>query len=115
TEDESGVKEDTYPTAKRKAEESQPGFERTKQIRNRWANREEVYTRQQTPPREAQQHTDEIPLVKDLEALFHHSDDTSRFKLSDDDQVLYNETVNWFKTKIRRDTETTIQELLNEL
>ncbi|KAF9414266.1 hypothetical protein BGZ76_004901 [Entomortierella beljakovae] len=114
SEDDSSSEEDA-PTAKRKLENSQVEVGRPKRMHSRLANNEEVpFVRQQTPPRQTRRHGDDIPLTKNLEASFYFTNDTSRFKLNNDDQVLYTEAAHWFKTKIRRDTETTIQELRRE-
>ncbi|KAF9117024.1 hypothetical protein BGX30_005736, partial [Mortierella sp. GBA39] len=66
---------------------------------------------QQTPPIRVQGHVDEVPLVENLEASFYHDNDTGRFRLSDEDQALYNEAAGWFKSKIGRDTESAIRKL----
>ncbi|KAG0001829.1 hypothetical protein BGZ79_004086 [Entomortierella chlamydospora] len=68
-----------------------------------------------TPPsKQDQAYHDEIPSAEDSEATFHYQDDTSSFKLSAEDQALYNEAASWFKSMIGRDTESAIRKLREE-
>ncbi|KAG0334139.1 hypothetical protein BG004_000541 [Podila humilis] len=75
---------------------------------------EDFRTRQSTPPRRVQRHCDDVPLVNDSKAVFRHDIGVSQFMLSETDQALYNEAANWFKSKIGRDTESTIQNLRDD-
>ncbi|KAF9091558.1 hypothetical protein BGX27_002015 [Mortierella sp. AM989] len=67
-----------------------------------------------TPPRHAQEFADEVPLVDDDVATFKHVDITESFTLNEDDQNLYNEAVAWFKSKIKRNVDLTLEELRKE-
>ncbi|KAG0048575.1 hypothetical protein BGZ83_006459 [Gryganskiella cystojenkinii] len=66
-----------------------------------------------TPPKHLQGYYDEVPLVEDSEAIFHHNDNTSKFRLSDEDQALYDKAAVWFKSMLGRDTDSAIQKLQN--
>ncbi|KAG0011079.1 hypothetical protein BGZ82_003175, partial [Podila clonocystis] len=75
---------------------------------------EDLAVGQKTPPKQVQGHFDEVPLVKDLEASFHHDTGLSKFTLSDKDQDLYNEAAKWFRSKMGRDMESVIQNLRDD-
>ncbi|KAF9156810.1 hypothetical protein BGX20_004188, partial [Mortierella sp. AD010] len=64
-----------------------------------------------TPPRNVQGHNEEIPLAKDLEAVFQHVDASAFFLLRETDQRLYDDASKWFKAKIKTSTELTIAEM----
>lgn len=49
-----------------------------------------------------------------LEASFHYSDDINSFTLSDEDQALHNEAEKCFKSKMGRDTESTLRKMRDE-
>ncbi|GJJ73451.1 hypothetical protein EMPS_05809 [Entomortierella parvispora] len=75
---------------------------------------DDLFAGQQTPPKRLQGHSEEVPLVHDSKASFRHCDDISTFTLNDEDQVLYNEAAKWFKSKLGRDTESTIRKVRDE-
>ncbi|KAF8933192.1 hypothetical protein BGZ47_010996, partial [Haplosporangium gracile] len=79
---------------------------------NLWDEEEDLTTGRHTPPKQMLGY-DEVPLVENSEASFHHHDYTSGFTLSDEDQALYNEAAAWFKSMIGRDTESSIRKLQN--
>ncbi|KAF9896686.1 hypothetical protein BX616_006954, partial [Lobosporangium transversale] len=64
-----------------------------------------------TPPRNVQGYCEEIPLAKDLEAVFRHVDISANFLLREADQRLYDDASKWFKAKIKTSTELTIAEM----
>ncbi|KAF9173358.1 hypothetical protein BGX21_011169 [Mortierella sp. AD011] len=76
-------------------------------------NDHELTSGQITPQRSAERHFEEIPQVKDLEAVFDHVADLNSFKLSDVDQGLYDEATLWFQSN-NGDIETVIQNILND-
>ncbi|KAF9896534.1 hypothetical protein BX616_007261, partial [Lobosporangium transversale] len=67
-----------------------------------------------TPPRSNQRYFEEVPQVKDLEAVFHHATELNNFKLSVINQDLYNEATVWFQSNNGRDAETVIQNIRND-
>ncbi|KAK3831494.1 MAG: hypothetical protein J3R72DRAFT_478560 [Linnemannia gamsii] len=75
---------------------------------------EDLVAGQKTPPKQLQGNVDEVPLVKELQASFHHDSRMSKFTLSDKDQDLYNEAAKWFRSKMGRDTESVIQNLRDD-
>ncbi|KAF9085672.1 hypothetical protein BGX27_003407, partial [Mortierella sp. AM989] len=68
---------------------------------------------QRTPPRSSQSYFEEVPQVKDLEAVFHYVTELNNFKLSVVNQDLYDEATVWLQSNNGRDAETVIQNIRN--
>ncbi|KAF8979356.1 hypothetical protein BGZ46_005521 [Entomortierella lignicola] len=77
-------------------------------------NDDKLTSGRRTPPRSVRPYSEEVPQVKDLEAVFHHVTDLNNFKLSAVDQDLYNEATLWFRSNNGRDAETIIQNIRND-